>query len=193
MILVLDNRDSFVHNLARYVRLAGGPTQVIRSDKISVAEVAELQPSAIVISPGPGGPADAGCSIDVVQRLGEAIPILGVCLGCQAIAQAFGATVERAPQPMHGRTSSIEHNGTGLFHGIESPLTVCRYHSLAVSEPTLPAEIRCTARDDQGVIMAIEHRRLPIYGVQFHPEAILTDQGHRLIGNFLTEISAEPR
>lgn len=186
MILVLDNRDSFVHNLARYVRLAGQPTEVVRSDEIDIPGVEALQPDAIVLSPGPGEPSTAGCCIEVVQRLHQRLPMLGVCLGCQAIAEAFGARIARAPEAVHGRTSRVTHTSDGLFAGLESPLTLCRYHSLAVDEDSLPTELVANAWDEQRVVMAIAHRELPVFGVQFHPEAILTEGGSQLIQSFVT-------
>lgn len=188
MILVLDNYDSFVHNLARYVRLAGFETLVVRSDAIDAAGVAALRPEALVLSPGPGVPASAGCCIELVRYFSEVLPILGVCLGHQAIVEAFGGHVVRAPEPLHGRTSIIRHDGAGLFAGAPSPLTVCRYHSLVGEAGTLPECLRATALTDDGVIMAVEHATRPVYGVQFHPEAILTEAGHLLINNFCCEI-----
>lgn len=185
MILVLDNYDSFVHNLARLVRLAGAETLVVRSDAIDVDEIERLQPEAVVLSPGPGAPDDAGCCIEVVRRFHERLPVLGVCLGHQAIARAFGGEIVRAPEPMHGRASAVRHTGEGLFDGAPSPVTVCRYHSLAIDESTLPPELSATAWSDDGVVMAIEHRRLPVYGVQFHPEAVLTDGGLPLLERFV--------
>lgn len=182
MILVLDNYDSFVHNLARLVRLAGRATHVVRSDAIDAAGVASLAPEAVILSPGPGAPADAGCCVEVVRRLGATIPMLGVCLGHQAIVEALGGVVARAPRPMHGRTSLVRHDGTGLFAGLPSPMRACRYHSLAATE--LPAELKATAFSDDGVVMAVAHRDLPVHGVQFHPEAILTEGGGRLVENF---------
>ena len=184
MILVLDNYDSFVHNLARYVRLAGFETKVVRSDAIDVAGVVELKPEAIVLSPGPGVPATAGCCVELVRHFGDVLPILGVCLGHQAIVQALGGHVVRAAEPFHGRTSAICHEGTGLFTGTLSPLTVCRYHSLIAEMKTLPECLRATAWTDDGVIMAIEHRTRSIFGVQFHPEAILTEAGQLIVNNF---------
>lgn len=189
MILVLDNYDSFVHNLARYVRLAGFDTLVIRSDAIDAAGVAALRPQALVLSPGPGVPASAGCCLDLVCHFSEELPILGVCLGHQAIVEAFGGRVVRAPEPLHGRTSMIRHDGVGLFAGAPSPLTVCRYHSLVADTETLPVCLRATALTDDGVVMAVEHRTRPVYGVQFHPEAILTEAGQLLINNFCRVIS----
>lgn len=193
MILVIDNYDSFVHNLARLVRLAGAETEVVRHDAIDAAGIETLRPEALVISPGPGEPRDAGCSVEAVRRLGERLPILGVCLGHQAIVEAFGGRVSRAPEPRHGHTSPVRHGGAGLFAEVPTPLTVCRYHSLAADEGTLPNGLKPTAWSDDGVVMAIEHTRLPIHGVQFHPEAILTESGQRLIDNFVNIVKSWPR
>lgn len=193
MILVIDNYDSFVHNLARLVRLAGAETEVVRHDAIDTAGIESLRPEALVISPGPGEPRDAGCSVEAVRRLGERLPILGVCLGQQAIVEAFGGRVSRAPEPRHGHTSPVRHGGTGLFVGVPTPLTVCRYHSLAADEAALPNELQPTARSDDGVVMAIEHTRLPIHGVQFHPEAILTESGQLLVDNFVRIAKSWPQ
>lgn len=184
MILVIDNYDSFVHNLARLVRLTGRETRVVRNDEVGPEGVERLRPKAIVLSPGPGAPASAGCSVRLVQRLHRRVPMLGVCLGHQAIVEALGGAVVRAPEPLHGRTSAIEHNGEGLFAGAPRPMTVCRYHSLAAEATTLPSELEPTAWSDDGVVMAVAHRELPVYGVQFHPEAILTEGGAALIANF---------
>lgn len=191
MILLIDNYDSFVHNLARYLTRLGQETQVVRNDAIDARGASRLRPAAIVLSPGPCTPAEAGCSLDIVRRLASEVPILGVCLGHQAIAAAFGARIVRATQPMHGRATQIRHGGSGLFSGLVSPLRVGRYHSLVVEEASLPAELAVTARTDDGTIMAIEHRRLPIVGVQFHPESILTEGGYRLLANFLSRAGIE--
>jgi anthranilate synthase/aminodeoxychorismate synthase-like glutamine amidotransferase len=185
VILLLDNYDSFVHNLARYFARLGRQTRVVRSDEMDAAAIEELRPQAIVISPGPCTPAEAGCSVDVVRRLYNRVPMLGVCLGHQAIAAAFGAQIVRAPQPVHGRTSAISHHSRGVFAGLPNPLEVCRYHSLVVDEATLPAELEISARTSDGVVMAIAYRDLPVVGVQFHPEAVLTEHGHGLLANFL--------
>jgi anthranilate synthase/aminodeoxychorismate synthase-like glutamine amidotransferase len=185
MILLIDNYDSFVHNLARYFRRLGTETRVVRNDLIDVAAVRNLKPQAIVLSPGPCTPAEAGCSLDVVRALGGQIPLLGVCLGHQAIGAALGGQIVRAQQPMHGRTSSIEHSRTGLFQDLPSPLTVGRYHSLVIDPQSLPAELQVTARTADGTIMAVAHREWPVWGVQFHPESILTEGGYQLLANFL--------
>lgn len=197
MILLIDNYDSFVHNLARYFRRLGQETLVVRNDAATVDDLRRLRPQGIVLSPGPCTPVEAGCSIDVVKYLCDEAPILGVCLGHQAIAAALGGRVVRAAEPRHGRASDITHSGSGLFFGIPSPLTVCRYHSLVVDDASLPTELRVTARTDDGVIMAFEHRSSPLYGVQFHPEAALTERGYDLLANFLRiagcRLSGDPR
>lgn len=185
MILLIDSYDSFVHNLARYFVRLGHQTQVVRNDEISIDEVDALSPAAIVLSPGPCTPAEAGCSMEVVRELHEQYPMFGVCLGHQAIAAALGAAIVRAPEPVHGRTSEIYHDGRGVFADIANPLTVCRYHSLIVDEQTFPKELEITARTADGMVMAIAHRSLPVVGVQFHPEAILTHSGMKILANFL--------
>lgn len=185
MILLIDNYDSFVHNLARYLVRLGAEARVVRNDELSVSEIQRLNPQAIVISPGPCTPAEAGCSVEVVRELYRDVPILGVCLGHQALAAALGGTVVRASAPRHGRTSPIEHDGSGLFAGLPSPLTVCRYHSLVIDEATLPSSLRVTARTPDGVIMAVQHAMAPLFGLQFHPEATLTEHGYEMLANFL--------
>lgn len=185
MILLIDNYDSFVHNLARYFRRLGAETRVVRNDAVNVAVIRKLVPQAIVISPGPCTPAEAGCSVDVVRQLGSEIPMMGVCLGHQAIAAALGGRIIRSPQPMHGRASVIRHDRAGLFDQLPSPLTVGRYHSLVIERETLPANLQVTATTDDGVIMAVAHRTWPVWGVQFHPESILTEGGYQLLANFL--------
>jgi anthranilate synthase component II len=185
MILLVDNYDSFVHNLARYFQRLGQRTLVLRNDEVTMRELNRIEPQAIVFSPGPCTPTEAGQSVEVVREFYKRIPLLGVCLGHQVIAAAFGAQIIRAAEPMHGRTSLISHEGRGLFDRVPSPLTVCRYHSLVVDEGTLPVEFAVTARTTDGTIMAIEHAELPLFGVQFHPEATLTEYGHQLLKNFL--------
>ncbi len=188
MILLIDNYDSFVHNLARYFQRLGHETCVLRNDVADVARVKQLAPAAVVLSPGPCTPELAGHSLDVVSQLWEKIPMLGVCLGHQTIAAAFGARVVRAPEPMHGRTSQIAHTASGVFAGLDNPLTVCRYHSLIVDRRTLPGDFEVTAWLPDGVIMGIRHRRRPLVGLQFHPEAILTEGGFVMLANFLRSI-----
>jgi anthranilate synthase/aminodeoxychorismate synthase-like glutamine amidotransferase len=185
MIVVLDNRDSFVFNLARHFELLGAEVRVVPAHATTVADIQRLAPTALVISPGPCSPAEAGCSVDAVRVLRGTVPILGVCLGHQAIAAAYGARVVRGREPVHGRTSAVHHDGVDLFAGIPSPLTACRYHSLVMDSATLPAGLVVTARDDAGTVMAIADEANAVYGVQFHPESILTRHGFRLLGNFL--------
>ena len=191
MILVIDNYDSFVHNLARYLRELGWETTVCRNDEIGVDEVEALGPSHIVLSPGPRTPDEAGICVPLVRSLGASIPILGVCLGHQCIGQAFGGKVVRAGRPMHGKTSPLRHDGRGIFAGLPDPLTATRYHSLVVSRDGLPDELEVEAESDQGEIMALRHRRHPVVGLQFHPESVLTDRGYDLLRNFLALGPAE--
>ncbi len=185
LILLIDNYDSFVFNLARYFERLGRRTLVVRNDQVDVAAVKSLKPVAIVLSPGPCTPTDAGCSIELVNQLHDSIPMLGVCLGHQTIAAALGGTIIRAPQPMHGRASTVAHCGERLFAGIANPMLACRYHSLIVEAGSLPDVLTVTATTNDGVIMAFEHRTRPVFGVQFHPESVLTDQGYLLLANFL--------
>lgn len=185
MILLIDNYDSFVHNLARYFQRLGQETRVVRNDAVNVAEIRRLQPDALVLSPGPCTPSEAGCSLAVVRELTGEFPILGVCLGHQTIAAAMGGQVVRAKEPVHGRASLVQHDSQGLFSGLPSPLTVGRYHSLVVEEESLPPELEVTSRTKDGVVMAIAHRQHPVVGVQFHPESILTLGGFELLANFL--------
>jgi len=192
MIVVLDNRDSFVFNLARYFHLLGAEAAVVPSHTIDVAGIARLAPTALVISPGPCTPLEAGCSIAAVTAFRGRVPVLGVCLGHQAIAGALGARIIRTREPVHGRTSPVHHDSLNLFAGIPSPMTACRYHSLVVDHGSLPSGLAVTARDDDGTIMALEHAADRLYGVQFHPESILTEHGFRLLANFL-DIAGIPR
>ena len=185
MIVLIDNYDSFVYNLARYLMQLGQTTRVVRNDALDLAEIRKLRPAAVVISPGPCTPAEAGCSVAVVQAYGGELPILGVCLGHQAIGVAYGGRVVNAKQPMHGRTSPVRHRCSGLFRGIPCPLTACRYHSLVLDPASLPDCLDVTAWTDDGTVMAIAHRRWPLFGVQFHPESILTEAGYQLLANFL--------
>jgi anthranilate synthase/aminodeoxychorismate synthase-like glutamine amidotransferase len=193
MILLIDNYDSFVYNLARYVRELGQTPLVRRHDAISPEEILGLGPSHIIISPGPCSPSEAGISTDVVRRLGPTIPILGVCLGHQCIGAAYGAEIVRAGRPMHGKTSRIHHSGTGLFTGLPSPFQATRYHSLVIAPASVPPELEITATSEDGEIMAVRHTRFPVYGVQFHPESVLTEHGYRLIDHFLHGVPPTPR
>jgi anthranilate synthase/aminodeoxychorismate synthase-like glutamine amidotransferase len=185
MILVIDNYDSFTYNLVQYLGELGAVVEVHRNDAIDVAGIERLAPEALLISPGPGTPDEAGISLEVVRRLGGRIPLLGVCLGHQAIGQAFGAPVVRAPRLMHGRTSPIEHDGRGLFRGLPSPFRATRYHSLIVERESLGPELEVTAWTTEGEVMGLRHRSLAIEGVQFHPESFLTEHGHAMLQNFL--------
>lgn len=185
MFLVVDNYDSFVYNLVRDMKELGMDVLVKRNDAITLEEIRELAPEGIVLSPGPGRPGDAGISTAIVQAFGGSIPILGVCLGHQAIAHALGAAVVKGTGPMHGKVSRLFHDGAGLFDGLDQGLAVTRYHSLVVDEDSLPKDLAITARSEDGVIMGLRHRTLPIEGVQFHPEAVLTEGGHGMMENFL--------
>ena len=184
MILLIDNYDSFVHNLARYVGELGFAREVVRNDAISLPDIAALDPEAIILSPGPCTPREAGISLTLVRQMSDRVPMLGVCLGHQAIAESFGAVLRRALTPRHGKASLIRHEGTGLFAGLPDPLRVGRYHSLAV-EIGQGSPLQVTARAEDGEVMAFAHPHLPVFGVQFHPESVLTEDGHRLLGNFL--------
>jgi anthranilate synthase/aminodeoxychorismate synthase-like glutamine amidotransferase len=185
MILVLDNYDSFTYNLVQYLGELGARMRVARNDALSADDVEALAPEGIVISPGPGNPDGAGISLELIRRFHTRVPILGVCLGHQAIGQAFGGTVARAQRQMHGKTSPITHDGRGVFRGLPPRFEATRYHSLVVLEAGLPADLEITARADDGEIMGLRHRRYPVEGVQFHPESILTSQGKALLANFL--------
>ncbi len=186
MVLVVDNYDSFTYNLVQYLGELGAVVTVVRNDEVSVDHVSALRPDHIVISPGPGRPEDAGITMPLIRVMGPHTPVLGVCLGHQAIGAAFGGRVIRAAVPMHGKTSTIEHVGRGVFTGIASPFVASRYHSLIVADDGLPDELEVTARTvDDRTIMGLRHRALPIHGVQFHPESILTAEGRSLLRNFL--------
>jgi len=189
LILVLDNYDSFTYNLVQYIGELGGKVEVRRNDQVTVDEVAKLRPERIVISPGPCTPREAGISIDLIRRFAGKVPILGVCLGHQAIGEAFGGKVVRATHLMHGKTSSIMHDNQTIFQGLPMPMTATRYHSLIVEEESLPAELEISAwtteKDGDRTIMGIRHRECAVEGVQFHPESVLTDAGKKLVGNFL--------
>jgi para-aminobenzoate synthetase component 2 len=183
-VLVVDNYDSFVYNLVQYLGQLGADVVVRRNDEVAAAEAADYE--GVLLSPGPGTPQDAGISVEMVRACEDTgVPLLGVCLGHQAIAVAHGATVSRAPELLHGKTSEVEHSGAGVLHDLPSPFTATRYHSLAVEEATLPPELAVTARTAGGVVMALRHRDRPIEGVQFHPESVLTQGGHRLLATWL--------
>lgn len=186
MILLIDNYDSFTYNLVQYLGELGVEQTVVRNDKITVEEVVEMKPDAIVISPGPCTPKEAGISVELIRRLHKGVPILGVCLGHQAIGEAFGGNVVKASKVMHGKTSPIIHTGEGIFKNIESPFTATRYHSLIVERGSLPSQLRATAWTKDGTIMGLQHREYPIFGVQFHPESIATQHGKKLLKNFLS-------
>lgn len=186
MLLLIDNYDSFTYNLAQIFGALGAEVLVKRNDEIDPAEIARLRPEHICISPGPGRPSDAGISCDVIRDLGPTTPVLGVCLGHQCIGAVFGAEIGQAPILMHGKTSLIRHNGTGVFQNLPQPFEATRYHSLVVKGENLPECLAIVAESDDAEIMGLQHRQLPIYGVQFHPESILTREGEKLLGNFLT-------
>lgn len=187
MLLVIDNYDSFTYNLVQYLGELGAEIEVRRNDAITVDEIGDLAPSAIVLSPGPCAPAQAGITVETIRRWGSSIPILGVCLGHQAIGEAYGGHVVRAERVMHGKTSQVEHDGEGVFAGLPSPLEVMRYHSLIVESSTLPSslEVVAHAADDPSEIHGVRHRQYPVHGVQFHPESVMTQQGKKLLENFL--------
>lgn len=185
MLLLIDNYDSFVHNLARYFERLGQATRVVRNDQINTADIRSMRPSAIIISPGPCSPTEAGASLDIARAAIATTPLLGVCLGHQVIAQTLGGRIVPAPVPMHGRPSLVRHDRRGLFTNVPTPLSVGRYHSLVVDPGTLPAELRATAWTSDSVLMAFEHVDRPVFGVQFHPESILTQCGYVLLANFL--------
>jgi anthranilate synthase/aminodeoxychorismate synthase-like glutamine amidotransferase len=194
MVLVIDNYDSFTYNLVQYLGELGAEVQVMRNDVVTVADVARAHADRIVISPGPGRPEHAGVTMEVIRQLGERTPILGVCLGHQAIGAVFGGEVVRAGVPMHGKTSTIEHDGRGVFSGIAGPFQASRYHSLVVAEKSLPPELAITARTREDAnIMGLRHRTWPVYGVQFHPESILTGEGKTILRNFLGDVEATRR
>jgi anthranilate synthase component 2 len=184
-VLLIDNYDSFTYNLFQYLSELGAAVEVRRNDALSVADAAALRPDRIVVSPGPCTPAEAGVSVEIIRELGSRIPTLGVCLGHQAIGAAFGGAVVRAPEIMHGKLSAIHHEGKGVFAGLPAPFTATRYHSLIVRRDDLPAELEVTAWSEDGLIMGMRHRELPIEGVQFHPESIMTDSGKQLLKTFL--------
>lgn len=183
---MIDNYDSFVYNLVQYLGELGAEPVVYRDDAITAEQVAALDPDGILISPGPGGPADAGMSNELIATWGDRRPVFGVCLGMQCIGEVFGGTVVRAPQVVHGKTSLIHHNGAGVFEGLPNPFEATRYHSLVVARDTVPDCLEITAETDDGLVMGLRHRELMVEGVQFHPESVLTDAGHQLVGNFLS-------
>jgi anthranilate synthase component 2 len=184
-VTLIDNYDSFTFNLAHYLGALGADVSVWRNDEISVADVLSSRPDAIVLSPGPCTPNEAGVCLDLIRAASVSTPMLGVCLGHQAIGQAFGGEVVRAPAPMHGKLSRISHNARGVFHGINAPFQATRYHSLIVDRATAPAELEITAETEDGLIMGVSHRKLPVHGVQFHPESILSEHGPLILQNFL--------
>jgi len=192
MILVIDNYDSFTYNLVHYLNELGAETRVYRNDDLSAAAAIGLKPDAVLLSPGPCTPDDAGICLDLLRQAPESLPILGVCLGHQSIGQAFGGRIVRAKALMHGKTSAIRHSGKGVFRDLPDPFTATRYHSLAVDGGSLPNVLEITAWTDDGEIMGLQHRSQPIHGVQFHPESIATEGGHKLLGNFL-ELAARAR
>ena len=186
MVLVIDNYDSFTYNLVQYLGELGAAVEVMRNDAVSLADVVGANADCIVISPGPGRPEDAGVTMSVIRSLGDRTPILGVCLGHQAIGAVFGGAVVRASVPVHGKTSTIEHDGRGVFSGISGPFVASRYHSLVVADKDLPGDLQVTARTkDDGIVMGLRHKRWPLHGVQFHPESILTGEGKTILRNFL--------
>jgi anthranilate synthase/aminodeoxychorismate synthase-like glutamine amidotransferase len=192
-LLLIDNYDSFVYNLAQAFGTLGADPLVIRSDA-RIEDLDALKPDAVVISPGPGTPADAGVSVDAIGWFGTRVPVLGVCLGHQCIGVAYGGRVERAPVgPVHGKPSAITHEGAGVFAGLPSPFSATRYHSLAIAEDAWPADLEVTARSEDGIVMGVRHKELPVEGVQFHPESILTAQGPLLLENFLTRAAVQQR
>jgi anthranilate synthase/aminodeoxychorismate synthase-like glutamine amidotransferase len=194
MVLVIDNYDSFTYNLVQYFGELGADVRVRRNDQVTLAEIETMAPDQIVISPGPGRPEDAGVSPDVIRRFGPQTPLLGVCLGHQAIGMVYGATVGRARAPMHGKTSTVVHDGRGLFSGIAEPFLAGRYHSLVIAPETVPGDLEVTARTkEDGTIMAVRHRTHPVHGVQFHPESVLTDEGRKILRNFLDMQVAKDR
>ena len=185
MLLMIDNYDSFTFNLVQYLGELGQVVNVVRNDGITVAEVERLKPARIVISPGPCTPSQAGISLEVIARFAGELPILGVCLGHQAIGQAFGGKVVRAPKPMHGKISRIKHQDKSVFHGLPSGFEATRYHSLTVERDSWPKDLEITAETEDGIVMGLQHKTLPLAGVQFHPESIATEHGHKLLANFL--------
>ncbi len=193
MLLLIDNYDSFTYNLVHYLGELGARCEVVRNDQITADEAMKMAPKAIVLSPGPCTPNEAGICLDLIAAAGAKIPILGVCLGHQAIGQAYGGKVIRAPVPMHGKISTIETTGRGLFQGIEPSFAVTRYHSLIVERSSLPADLEITAETDDGLIMGLQHKTHPVHGLQFHPESIASEHGHDMLANFLDMAGLSPR
>jgi anthranilate synthase component II len=193
MIILIDNYDSFTYNLVHFLGELGAPCEVIRNDKISAADVIKKKPKAIVLSPGPCTPSEAGICLELIAKAGAKIPLLGVCLGHQAIGQAYGGKVIRAPEPLHGKLSTIRHTGNGVFKGLPERFQVTRYHSLIVGRNSLPPELEITAETTEGIIMGLQHKTHPVHGVQFHPESIASEQGHALLANFLSLAGLSPR
>ncbi len=191
-IVVVDNYDSFVYNLVQYLGELGAAPVVHRNDKVTVEQLEAMEPAGVLISPGPGRPEDAGVSTAAIRAIAGRVPVLGVCLGHQAIGQVFGAEVVRAQHLLHGKTSQVSHDGRGIFAGMPEPLTATRYHSLAVERASVPPELEVSAWADDGTVMGLRHRGMPVDGVQFHPEAVLTDAGHRLLANWLTSCGLVP-
>ena len=184
-VVVVDNYDSFTYNLVQYIETLGGECDVRLNDRVTVAQIREARPAGVLLSPGPGNPDEAGVTLSVIEQLSGTVPIFGVCLGHQAIGQAFGGKVVRAPELMHGKTSGIEHDGRTIFESVPSPFVATRYHSLLVERTTFPAELEITAETAEGEVMGLRHRVLPIWGVQFHPESIATEGGMKILQNFL--------
>jgi anthranilate synthase component 2 len=193
MLVLIDNYDSFTYNLVHFLGELGGECRVFRNDKIAVAEVLAMRPRGIVLSPGPCTPSEAGICLELIEKAGPAIPLLGVCLGHQAIGQAYGGRVIRAPVPMHGKLSEITHTGKGVFKGLPRRFEAARYHSLIVERKGLPADLAVTARTADGLVMGLQHKAHPVHGVQFHPESIASEHGHGLLANFLDLAGVAPR
>jgi anthranilate synthase component II len=193
MLLLIDNYDSFTYNLVHYLGELGAESVVVRNDKITAEEAIAKKPKAIVLSPGPCTPNEAGVCLDLIKKAGPTIPLLGVCLGHQSIGQSYGGKVIRAPQPMHGKLSSITHTGKGVFNGLPKSFQITRYHSLIVERATLPDCLEITAETADGIIMGMQHKTHPVHGVQFHPESIASEQGHALLANFLELAGFKPK
>ena len=193
MLLLIDNYDSFTYNLVHFLGELGAPCEVVRNDRLTVAAAMAMKPKAIVLSPGPCTPNEAGICLDLVAKAGASIPILGVCLGHQTIGQAYGGKVIRAPEPMHGKLSTVRHKGKGLFADLPARIEVTRYHSLVVERASLPADLEVTAETADGLIMGLQHKRHPVHGLQFHPESIASEHGHDMLANFLKLAGLSPR